>query len=282
MNITSKHTVGIIGGSGRTGSQFARLFRSLGFSVSVTGKQAESRNAVLVQKCDLVLFSVPLHTSTDVIANDVRNARRKDQLLLDVSSLKSKQVHALLGGKGEVIGMHPLFGPHTDPRNETIILCPARCSKETLASLQKLLKKMELKTVVMTPEEHDQRMLLLQVLPHFKSLLLAGILRQRNVNLSELIGICPPSYKLEFNLLGRFLDDNPDLYGPIILDNPQTLSLLKLLRRLLDRYIAMVERKDLSAFKRNYLDLKRFFGPHAKRARAHSEACIRTLSSLTR
>src|SRR4051812_35354541 len=111
MKITSSLSIGIIGGDGRTGSQFARLFRSQGFSVDVTGAKTKAKNSAIIDASDIVIFSLPLHTSAAEITKLCINAKRKDQLLLDLSSLKIDQVAGMKRGSGEVIGMHPLFGP---------------------------------------------------------------------------------------------------------------------------------------------------------------------------
>lgn len=280
MKITPSTTVGIIGGAGRTGAQFARLFSTWGCPVSVTGEQTKHQNPELLARCDIVVFSVPLRTSVAIMEEEIVHATRRDQLLLDVSSLKGKQVEVMLRSAGEVIGMHPLFGPWTDPRQETVILCPARCAEETVAALERMLHGLTLKTLRMSPEEHDRQMALLQALPHLKSLLLADALKRLGADLETLLPLCTPSYELEFNLIGRFLDDDPDLYGPIVFENPETVRILRMLRDLLDEYLGIAEQHDLSVFSRKYADLKHFFGDHAKRARLHSEACIRTLTGL--
>ncbi len=51
------------------------------------------------------------------------------------------------------------------------------------------------------------------------------------------------AYELELNVIGRFLDDNPDLYGSIILDNPDTLKILHAFSAAVDDCIKMVEKK---------------------------------------
>ena len=280
MNITPSLSIGIPGGEGRTGGQFARLFRSRGFTVDVTGYGSRQRNPELLQQCDVVIFAFPLEESVKLIEEEIVHAIRPDQLLLDVSSLKGKQVEMTLRGKGEVIGMHPLFAPTTDPENQTIMLCPTRSEEETVLSLEQTFQKMGLKTIRKTPEEHDRLMAFIQALPHLKSLLMADTLRQSGADIGEIEALCTPAYEIELNVIGRFLDDDPSLYGPIILQNPQTLQLLKTLRSLLDEYLKMAETTDLAAFHKKYDSLRAFFGPITAYARTRSEACIRTLSSL--
>ncbi|MEI8229778.1 MAG: prephenate dehydrogenase/arogenate dehydrogenase family protein [Candidatus Peregrinibacteria bacterium] len=276
----STTTIGIIGGVGRTGGQFRHLFENQGFRVLTTGKNTQHRNPELIAKCDVVLFSVPLSQTLPIMRSLITKAKRADQLILDVSSLKGPQMKILTKAKGEVIGMHPLFAPTTDPQGETIILCPGAHKKETLLSLTAILKAMGLKTIIMTPEEHDRTMGFIQVLPHLKSLLMASVLEKLGANIDVLEKLCTPAYEIELNVIGRFLDDSPDLYGPIILSNPEVKRIIRTMKTLLEEYDGMAKKGDLKAFTKHYESLRRSFGSFPKHARRRSEACIRTLASL--
>lgn len=280
MIITPSLSVGIIGGRGRTGRQFARLFRSAGFRVRCVGSRDHVAREVLVREADLLIFSVPLSHAADIMRRTLRAARRVDQLILDVSSLKVRECRAMTVAKGEVIGMHPLFGPTTDPRGEMVILCPVRASTQTVRSLRALLHTCELRTKILTPLEHDRLMTTVQVIPHLKSLLMADLLRRCNADLAAMLGHCTPTYRMEFNVIGRFLDDHPDLYMPIIFRNPQTPRLLRLLRRILDEYISIADTQSLMRAEKRYHACRRHFASYLASARAQSEACIRTLLSL--
>lgn len=282
MIITHRLTVGVIGGAGKTGSQFARLFRNAGFSVRVTGEKTKVKNQDLIRSCDIVIFALPLSHAADIMESELKAAKRADQLILDVSSLKIEETKAMMKAKGEVIGMHPLFGPGTDPTGERVILCPVRARKETVRSLRSILEGMKLETDVMTPKAHDELMLTVQVIPHLKSFLMADVLTGMNKDLKKVLQTCTPTYEMEFNVIARFLDDHPDLYMPIIFRNPGTPKILRALQALIADYLRIAEMKDLSAAEKRYLRCRSRFSPHLTKARSHSEACIRTLFSLTR
>lgn len=280
MKINTSMTVGIIGGNGRTGGQFARLFKKQGFAVQTNGSKQAAKNKKILKECDVVIFAVPLRLSVEIIKKEIVHATKKDQLIMDLSSLKSEQVEAMKSAAGEVIGLHPLFGPWTDVKGQTIMLCPGRTKPETIELLEKIFKRMGMKTIIKDALAHDRLMAMLQVLPHVKNMLVADVLRKIDANISDILATCTPAYELELNVVGRFLDDNPDLYGPIILDNPDTLKILKTFRGVLDDCIEMAEGKDLHRFTQRYKRLQEFFGPFAKTGRISSEECIRTLSKL--
>ncbi|MDD5054756.1 MAG: prephenate dehydrogenase/arogenate dehydrogenase family protein [Candidatus Peribacteraceae bacterium] len=282
MIISTRHSIGIIGGEGRTGGQFARLFKKHGFTVRATGSKTKRQNESILRNCDIVIFALPLKSAATMITGFSKKARRKDQLLLDLSSLKVNEVKAMLCGAGEVIGMHPLFGPSTDPKGETIILCPARVRKETMTSLTNVLHRLGLKTVVMTPGEHDRFMAIVQVIPHLKSLLMAEVMRSMKIDFSKVLSMCTPTYEMEFNIVGRFLDDHPGLYMPIIFRNPETKRILRLMEKSVKNLTTLASKDNLNAAEKRYSACRRFFEPHLNKARSHSEACIRTLLSLSR
>lgn len=279
MKFSSMKSVGIIGGRGRTGRQFAKIFRSLGFRVRVTGSGDAHRNVALIRACDIVVFALPLSRAATCIAELAPASMRRNQLVLDVSSLKSREVAAMLGFAGEVVGMHPLFGPGTDPAGERIILCPARATQSTVRQLRSLLKRAGLQTTVMPAAEHDALMSAVQVVPHLKSFLVADVLRLLDIDLQRALSLCTPTYEAEFNIVGRFLDDHPDLYMPIIFRNPRILDVLHAMQEAISTYITIAKTGDLQQAEHRYNASRKRFQPFLKRARNRSELCIRTLFS---
>ncbi len=282
MKLDPTMRIGIIGGRGRTGRQFATLFRNQGFPVMVTDVSTKKKNRDLIEQCDVVIFAVPLQESVRIMQQNIGYATRKDQLIMDVSSLKEGQVKAMLEGSGEVLGMHPMFGPKTDPKSQTVILCPGRVSRATLQSVRQRLRSMGLKTVTLTPRQHDRLMAFVQALPHLKSLLIAGALHALHADLDRVEGVSPPPYEIELDLVGRFLDDDPALYGPIMFGNAHSPEIIATLQKLLTEFAEIGATQDYSRFGRYYRTLQRRFGPRLARARARSEACIHTLTFLSR
>lgn len=272
--------IGIIGGAGKTGGQFASLLTKRGYKVSVTGADNADQNKKLFAECDTIIFAVPLAHSVDIMKEEIVHATRKDQLIMDLSSLKVPQVNVLLKGAGEVIGLHPLFGPWTQPHGETIVLCPARCKRQTLVGVIELFQAMDMKTKIMTAKEHDQLMAILQVLPHVKNLIVADTLQKLDADIQEVFSTCSPVYELELNAIGRFLDDTPELYGSIILDNPDTLEVLESLQETIGECIDIAKKRDLKRFSSSYKRLRNFFGGQIKDCRHRTEECISHLSQL--
>ena len=102
--------IGIIGGKGVIGSFLANFFRKKGEQVFVSDLDTKLSNRELIEQVDVVAFSVPLHLTESIIKDSIRFTR-KEQLLLDFSSLKVSSIKAMMKSKANVIGLHPMFRP---------------------------------------------------------------------------------------------------------------------------------------------------------------------------
>src|SRR5512137_2361373 len=95
----------ILGGTGETGSWFARYFKDSGLDVAVWGPSGKTDLAARMgvryahdmmneaRESDIVLLSVPIAKTIDVI-RQVAPCMRQGSLLMDVTSLKSEPMRA--------------------------------------------------------------------------------------------------------------------------------------------------------------------------------------------
>ena len=169
-------TIGIIGGTGRMGQWFKALFEKKGYRVLVSGQHTVLTNQALAQKSDVVIVSVPISITEDII-EEVGPYVREEALFMDFTSLKKAPVEAMLKfSRAEVIGVHPLFGPGVKGlKGQTIVLCPARGDK-WLPWVKEVFKEAHLE--ITTPEEHDKIMAVIQSLTHFILLAFGLTLKQ--------------------------------------------------------------------------------------------------------
>jgi len=270
-------TVGIIGGKGKTGGQFARIFRELGFKVLVSDLGTKLKNSELIERSDIVVFSVPLHLSEGLMNELAPLCKRKDQVVLDVTSLKEKQVRAMSKAKGEVIGMHPLFGPNRrECRGLSVVFCPApsRCSRKTLVEFTKLFESLGMKIVVMKPSEHDKLMAVVQVIPHLKTILAGELLREFGLNPKASYEMSTPICKLELGIIGRIFSQDGMLYSAIIAQNPYSKKLIKSLGRIVGKYEHGIADGDLGMLNERFEKVKDFLGDFPKEAFRDSERII--------
>ena len=103
--------IGIIGGTGGIGRWFVDFFEKEGYTVHVSGRRTGMDMDEMAQKCQVVIVSVPIGVTTQVI-EQVGPKMKKESLLMDFTSLKEEPVKAMLEcSSSEVMGCHPLFGP---------------------------------------------------------------------------------------------------------------------------------------------------------------------------
>jgi prephenate dehydrogenase len=221
----------ILGGTGETGSWFARYFSRKGFEIALWGPSgrrdiaqslglrfAEDMMAE-VEESDVVLVSVPIDRTVDMI-RQIAPSMRPGSLLMDVTSLKAESMRAMLACAPEgveILGTHPMFGP-TMPGlgGQTIILTPAegRCST-WLPSMKELFEADGARVEILPAEEHDQIMSVVQALTHFAYIGIGAALQALDFDVERSRRFMSPVYEIMLDFVGRILDQNPELYASI-------------------------------------------------------------------
>ena len=101
--------IGIIGGLGEMGTLFSRFFSDQGYEVTVADLGTPVTGRELAASSDILLFSVPLHKSEEII-RELVPLTRPDQLVMDLTSLKVNAVREMLQSPASVVGLHPKIG----------------------------------------------------------------------------------------------------------------------------------------------------------------------------
>lgn len=253
-------TLGIIGGKGLMGNFFASVFEKKGFRVLTSDIKTKLTNKELVLKSDIVFFSVPIHLTEKIIKSVIPFTRR-NQLLLDCTSLKTVPMKAMMKSRASVIGLHPMFRPNpTGLKNQTIIICPGRADMKTIDEVKKWFADDGAKMVRMSAREHDKLMSIIQVLLHFHTIVLGHTMRSLGVSPRKTMRTASPIYRLEMDIIGRIFSQNPTLYGSIEMLNPETK---KVIRTLTDETIKMAKivlKKDLKNFEKAFEKTSKFLG----------------------
>ncbi len=239
--------IGIIGGTGGMGRIFADLFRNEGYGVQVSGRTRGPDIPTMAAQCQVIIVSVPIGITVEII-EQVGPLMKKDALLMDLTSLKTEPVKAMLrSSPAEVIGLHPLFGPGVESiSGHTICLCPAR-GERWLAWAKDILKKHGALLIETTPEHHDEMMALVQVLNHLNSITMGMALREWGVDLAELQKYATPIFNTKLAIIKEIFTNNPRLYAEIIAMSPHISRVMELYRKILSDLEPLTKGGDVEA-----------------------------------
>jgi prephenate dehydrogenase len=265
-------TIGLIGGPGKMGSLFQRLFESLGYAVRSAGPSADPGYDGLVAAADVVIVTVPIAETLATIGR-IAPLLRPDQLLADFTSIKREPVAAMLASPAWVIGCHPLFGPMPNPAGQNVVLCPARPGP-CLPWLEETVKRLGMTPVVMTPQGHDEAMAFIQGLTHFLNIAFARTLQTRGADIEALLRVCSPVYQVFFAMLSRILSGDPQLYGQIQLLNRENIPVVREFLRNGAELLDLADGRRWEDFYRMFSEAGAYLGPFKAVARQESDFLI--------
>lgn len=260
--IDKNFVVGIIGIKGRFGDLLKNFFEKNGIQVIGSDTQYPTgfTNEQVVQKSKVVIFCIPIKETPSTI-NSLIPYFREDQLLMDITSIKQPAIEVMLQSRSQVVGLHPMFRPEVSFNGQTIIVCPARLtSPEFKTWLVNILATTQTDIKWSTSAEHDKFMTIVQVIPHLGNLTGALLISELGVSISESLDFTSPFYRVMFSLMGRLISQNPDLYSSIILENPETLTVLKKRISIEQNLVQLIEEKNYPKFEKLFEDAKEHFG----------------------
>ena len=220
-------TIGIIGGTNGMGRWLGDLLTEEGCLVHVTGRKTEMTAIDAAGICDVIVVSVPIAATAGVIAQ-VGPLLKKDQLLMDLTSLKKEPVALMLAhSEAEVVGCHPLFGPAiTESTGHNIVLCPGR-GDVWYGWLKNIFEKTGYTVLERTPAEHDRMMAIVQALNHLNTIALGLAIAESGTPLAEVNKFSTPIFKSKMDIVRKVFTQSPELYADIIAGNPDSDDVLK-------------------------------------------------------
>jgi len=207
------------------GEWFRAFFNDLGLEIIISDINTPLTNVELAKQADIVVVAVPIRKAVEVI-KEVRSVVKKDALLCDITSLKTKPVQAMARARSGVLGIHPLFGPLLQDMNgQKIVFCPVPGkSNQWVKFLENVFTENGAQIIVMSPQKHDGQMAIVQALTHFININLAQtfFIQKFNANSSFLT----PVFRLQSLIIGRVLSMGAQLGCDIEMENPYFLKVL--------------------------------------------------------
>ncbi|MDI6777231.1 MAG: prephenate dehydrogenase/arogenate dehydrogenase family protein [Syntrophales bacterium] len=236
--------IGIIGGTGGMGRWFADFFVREGYTVHVSGRSRGMDVRKMADTCQVVIVSVPIGVTGEVIEK-VGPCMKKESLLMDLTSLKEEPVRAMVKfSVSEVIGCHPLFGPHVDSiAGHRVVLCPER-TERWLAWLKAILEKNGALVVETTPAKHDAMMAIVQGFNHLNTITMGAVLGKAGVSLSELNQFATPAFQTKVGIVEKVFVHNPGLYAEIVTENPDIGRILDLYEKTLSELRSLIQQRE--------------------------------------
>jgi len=263
------------------GRMIARLFADLGHQVMVADQETDLTPGEAAAVADVTVVSVPIDVTEQVI-REVGPRVREDALLMDVTSVKTGPVRAMLEAcRGSVLGTHPMFGPSVHSlQGQRTVICRARGDAWADWAIEMFTAR-GLGIVEATPEHHDRMMASVQVLTHFQTQVHGLALSRLGQPLGESLRFTSPAYLMELYMAGRHFAQSADLYGPIEMRNPATPDVTTAFQQAARDLADILATGDRDAFRKVFRDVQEFLGPFTAEALEQSSYLIDRLVERT-
>lgn len=274
-------TVAVVGGRGGMGALVARMFGDLGHSVLVADLETDLAPGDAAAVADVVVISVPIDVTEQVI-REVGPRVRPEALLMDVTSVKSGPVRAMLEStSASVVGTHPMFGPSVHSvQGQRVVVCRAR-GDHWAQWVSEMFSARGLAVVEATPAHHDRMMATVQVLTHFQTQVHGLTLARLGAPLAESLRFTSPAYLMELYMGARHFAQSADLYGPIEMRNPETPSVTDAYLHAAREVADILAAGDRDRFRAMFAEVQQFLGPFTAEALEQTSFLIDRLVERT-
>ncbi|MGF1672425.1 MAG: bifunctional chorismate mutase/prephenate dehydrogenase [Rivularia sp. (in: cyanobacteria)] len=258
-NQSKSRRITIIGGWGQMGQFFAKELSSVGHQVCAFGNEDWLRADELLSDADLVLISVPIERTVEVIKRAAQYLKATTAIA-DITSVKTEPVKAMLEyHKGPVIGLHPMFGPKVKSFAEQIVVVCSGRDDDNFQWLLDFFAAKGSKLVESTPQEHDKMMVVIQAMRHFDRFSLGVFLAEENIDIQRSLLMSSPTYRQEIDILKRLFTQSSHLCADIMLATQERCEAIVSLAETYSRLAKLVQQKDREGLIREFESTQSFF-----------------------
>lgn len=267
-----------IGGEGGMGRLYRSFTERSGHRVSSIDKGNWYQLEALAPTVDMVIVTVPIHATLQVI-DRVAGKLRPDAILADFTSTKGPSLERMLAlHAGPVVGLHPMHGPDVpNLTKQLMVVCPGR-DAEAAGWYVEQCRLWGMQVVDADPRQHDHVMDLVQGLRHFVALLHGSFMKDRELRPEDMLRYSSPIYRGELMMTGRIFAQSAELYADIVFSSPERRTLLLTFFQHHSRLAAYVEADDKAGFVREFEAVTDFFGSFATQALSESGYLINRLA----
>lgn len=249
----------IIGGRGRMGKLFIQQLSAAGHNVSILGSSDWDNADTLLGQADLVLVSVPIDRTEDVIKRAAKYLS-PTTALADFTSIKTQPLEAMLEHHiGPVMGLHPMFGPAVESfSGQKFVVCPGR-NNDVFQWFLELIESKGGQIILCTPEEHDRMMVIVQATRHFSRFSVGVFLAEENIDVERSLLLSTANYRQEIDIVKRLFAQNPHLCVEIMLATEERCQAIANLAETYSRLAQLVAQKDRAALVKEFERARNFF-----------------------
>jgi chorismate mutase/prephenate dehydrogenase len=267
-----------IGGEGGMGRLYRKFTENSGHQAYNIDKGNWYQLEEMAQKVDLVIVTVPINVTVDVIRR-LAPKLKPETILADFTSNKSEPLEVMMEAHpGPVVGLHPMHGPDVPNLSKQLMVVCAGRDSEKAAWFSDQCKLWGMRVIEADPAKHDHVMHLVQGLRHFVALLHGSFMKEYDLNPSEILEYSSPIYRAELMMTGRIFAQDAELYADIVFANKERRDLLLSFFNHQKALMEMVEKDDKKAFIREFEAVTDFFGKFASQALVESGYLINRLA----
>jgi chorismate mutase/prephenate dehydrogenase len=271
-----RYSIGILGGTAGMGAFLARLFSGAGYAVETTGLGVGAPNAEVASRHDLVIVSVPIAVTVQVIEEAAPHLR-SGACITDVTSVKKAPLDAMLAhapASVDVVGTHPMFGPSGDDMDrQRVVMCAGR-GERGAKRVRRLFESFGAEIIEATADEHDAQMALIQVLVHEKTVVLGSVLERLKASLARSLQFASPIYRTELAMIGRMFSQRAELYADILTSNPDGARVSHIFEQEASHFARSVAMHDREAVVKRFREVAAFMTEFAAWAKKESDAIL--------
>jgi len=182
--------------------------------------------------------------------------------------------------KASYLGCHPLFGPTIPIDGQLVIMCPGR-GKKWFNWFKNLLTENRIIVRELSARKHDELMAYIQVLTHFSDIALVDTLKKSGIPISKFTSFQSPIYRLELDMMGRILNQDPGLYANIQIGNPISSKVVRSFIKSCEDLAKTIDNKNVSENIKYFKKCSKYLGDYCKTAMKESDRLMSYLNIET-
>lgn len=267
-----------VGGEGGMGRLYSKFTENSGHKAYSIDKGNWYQLEELAPKLDMVIVTVPINVTEDVIRR-LAPKLKTETILADFTSNKSEPLNAMLEAHpGPVVGLHPMHGPDVPNLSKQLMVICAGRDEEKAAWFKEQCILWGMRVIEADPAKHDHVMHLVQGLRHFVALLHGSFMKEYDLFPNEMLDYSSPIYRAELMMTGRIFAQDAELYADIVFANKERRELLLAFFKHHKALMEMVEKDDKRGFIKEFESVTDFFGKFASQALDESGYLINRLA----